>query len=204
MLARLESADQLGKSSQAASGSVAVRPEGCSGYDRFSSDGINSGQWRSSPAIIPPASETLEESRERSEAAPVDSGGETTDLEKLVDQFQEFTEFLKWKKLVKQEKDLKDQDEELSLVKKSESPVSPLRDPTVQSSVLSPESAPIQPQRLNTTAVADLTSAEAGGGERPPGYSLHLVSGRDSLTSLIAESNSQERFISILENISLF
>ena len=125
------------------------------------------------------------------------------DLEQLVDQFKEFTEFLKWKKLVKQENDLKAEEEEQSLVKKNPEMLPEGRNPPsqqlnelerrekssenpVQSSVLSPEAAPFQPQR-----------------ERVPGYSLHPVSGRDSLTSLIAESNSQERFVSILENISL-
>ena len=217
MLARLESVDQPGKSSEAASGSVAeVRPDDIPPVPgeerstervvkRFSSDGIHSGQLRSSPAIIPPTSETLEESRERREAAPVESGGEKTDrdLEQLVDQFKEFTEFLKWKKLVKQENDLKAEDEDQSLVKKSAEMLTEGRNPPsqqlndlerrekssenpVQSSVLSPEAAPFQPQR-----------------ERVPSYSLHPVSGRDSLTSLIAESNSQERFILILENISL-
>ena len=127
MLARLESVN-----SEATSASVEVRPEGSSDdippfpgeersaervVERFSSDGINPDQWRSSPAIIPPTSETTE----RSEVAPADSGGENSDrdLEKLVDQFKEFTEFLKWKKLVKQENDLKAEEKEQSLAKKN-------------------------------------------------------------------------------------
>ena len=136
----------------------------------------------------------------------------STDTETEVKiKMSEFTEFLKWKKLVKQENDLKAENDEQSLVKKSAEMMVGRNPPSqqqndldsgekssespVHSSVLSPEAAPFQPKRLNVNTTADLADL--------PSYSLHPVSGRDSLTSLIAESNSQERFVLILENISL-
>ena len=90
MLAKLENSVQAGKSE----GSVS----------KVSSETVTEDDIRS-------MANTREESKEmerivQQEEVEVKTGDNDMDLEKLQDQFREFTEFLKWKKM-RQENDLK-------------------------------------------------------------------------------------------------
>ena len=179
----------------------------------------------------------------QSEAAPVLTEDDA-DLEKLQDQFREFTEFLKWKKRL-QENDLKTEGENQKVLEKRatmteltevKSPTDPerkdkplpgkteRRPPAEGGSHASPQRAPgVLPLkrtevRCPTDQLIDLerrdkplpvqterrSPAEGGSEvspqrvmkaertERSPRYSLHSVTGPDSLAALIAQTRPSQ------------
>ena len=142
------------------------------------------------------------------EAGPVKSE-EDVEMEKLLDQFKEFTEFLRWKKR-RQEKDPKAPDEASSVEKKAER----------TNMGLGVESFPVQAEiqekeqkdkssvkrRTKMSQLSDLESRAETLPERrtpAPNFRLHQVRGRESLTALIEESSlassSKESFHVFLE-----